>query len=729
MTSEDAFEIRRYDFTSNIFNDFQNLHRAKDFWPIVYILSDKYIKEAYVGETTDTYSRMANHLKNDSKKKLSAVHLIMSGKFNKSATLDIESNLIKYISGDGKYKLMNANVGLANHNYYQKKEYWNLFKDIWNRLRAEGVVEHAIEYIDNSDLFKYSPYKSLSPEQKTGLLTIMKALLHESYKNIIVEGGAGTGKTVMAIFLFKLLHTNLDEFNFKEFGEEEEEFVQLATLLKQKYPLPKTALVVPMSSFRKTLKKVFKNIKGLSSDMVIGPAELAKDEFDLVLVDESHRLRRRVNLGTYYRVFDSVSEQLGMDKYVCNELDWVLKQTKTAVLFYDPNQSIKPSDTPQENFDKLKTYPTTGIEFLKSQLRVKGGNDYIDYVTRLLDVNLPIDSKIFNTREYEFVLFDSIDDFITEIKQRNEESGLSRMIAGYAWPWVSNKNSDAYDIKIENTLLKWNSVTEDWINSPNSVNEVGCIHTTQAYDLNYAGVIFGNEIAYDKQKGEIVILKDKYHDKNGKQSIKDATELKKFVLNIYKTIMMRGIKGTYVYVCNPDLRDYFQKNILPFKPIKKSLLLPKENVIPFVNSIPLYNLRAAAGNFSEQQQIDLQNFDWVQIPASYKPSKDLFACIVKGESMDKIIPDGSLCLFRKYVGGSRNGKIVLVEHGDIQDPDFGMGYTVKEYQSIKKQTEESWAHISVILRPRSNNPMYKDILLTEDETHALKVIGIFECVL
>ena len=178
MSLSNVFEVKRYDFDLTIFNEFKNLHYAKDLWPVVYILSDGTLKEAYVGETTDTYERMNSHLKSDSKNKLTAVHLITSEKFNKSATLDIESNLIKYIDGDGQYKLLNGNIGLANHNYYQKKEvYWDIFKSIWDRLRSEGVSKHSIEYINNSDLFKYSPYKTLSNEQRNGLLIILKNLL------------------------------------------------------------------------------------------------------------------------------------------------------------------------------------------------------------------------------------------------------------------------------------------------------------------------------------------------------------------------------------------------------------------------------------------------------------------------------------------------------------------------------------------------------------------------
>jgi hypothetical protein len=729
MIFNNAFEVQRYNFSSNVLNEFQNSHYIKDLWPIVYILSDGDINEAYVGETTDTYTRMSTHLKNNTKSKLSVVHLITSEKFNKSSTLDIESNLIKYISGDGQYKLINGNVGLANHNYFQKKEvYWDMFKSIWDKLRAEGVSKHSIEYIDNSDLFKYSPYKSLSSDQSISLLSIINCLLSDDFKNIIVEGGAGTGKTILAIFLFKLLNSTNEDFNFNEFGESEVEYFEKITALKQKYPSPKMALVIPMSSFRNTLKKIFKNIKGLNASMVIGPAEIVKDDFDIEIVDESHRLRRRVNLGSYFHAFDVVCDKLNFDKTNCSELDWVIKQSKKSILFYDENQSIKPSDAKKEDFDKLKSEKQTKVEFLKSQFRVKGGNDYVKYIDNLLNCNFDLTQKTFSTNEYEFLLFESIDEMVSEIKLRDSENGLSRLIAGYSWPWISKNDKSLYDIKIENTLLQWNSVSIDFINSANSLNEVGCIHTTQGYDLNYAGIIFGNEITYNKEKNEIVILKENYFDINGKQSIVNPEDLKDFIINIYKTIMLRGIKGTYVYVCDKNLREYFEKYIPKNKIEKEILNFPKNDIRPFENCVPYYyELKAAAGNFSELQYVT--DYEWIELPLRFKPSRDLFACKVVGESMNKIISNGSICLFRKYLGGSRNGKIVLVEHTNLQDSEFGSKYAIKEYQSEKKIEADSWEHKSIKLKPVSYNSEFKDIELSEDELSELRVIGVFECVL
>ena len=725
-----AVKINHYNFENSLFEDFNTNHFAKDLWPLVYILSDGETKTAYVGETTDAYSRMSTHLKHKTKSKLNSVHLITCEKFNKSATLDIESNLIKYMSGDNVYNLLNGNLGLANHNYYQKKEiYWDIFNSIWNQLRAEGISKHSIEHIDNSDLFKYSPYKTLTNEQSEGLFQILQSLATGKDDNTIVEGGAGTGKTILAIFLFKMLSSELEDFSFKEFGTEEKKYIELVNRIRKTNPNPKMALVVPMSSFRSTLKKVFKNIKGLSASMVIGPAEVSKQKYDILVVDESHRLRRRVNLGAYFGAFDKVCEALNLDKHNCSELDWVTMQSNHTILFYDEGQSIKPSDAKKEGFDVLKTHHKTSILKLKSQFRVKGGNAYVDFIGSLLNSKFNSDTIKFNSKEYEFTLFDSLETMIEQIQLRDKESGLSRLIAGYSWEWKSNKDKNIFDIQIDNVKLKWNGTANDWINSEGSINEVGCIHTTQGYDLNYSGIIFGNEISFDPETNEIIIKEENYFDKNGKQSIKDPKELKAFIINIYKTIMLRGIKGTYVYVCDPLLRAYFESFIPKFLTEKtnSNTLFKTENIIPFENAIPLYDLKVAAGNFGTLQQVE--DVRWINLPDKIKPSEDLFACQVIGESMNKVIPNGSYCLFRKYSGGSRNGQIVLVENTNFHDSDFGSCYTIKEYESKKQEDKDGWKHQSIILKPLSTDRTYEKIILQEDELASFKVIGVFECVL
>jgi len=729
MMDNAAFKIERHDFDNSNIEALDN-HYANNLWPIVYLLSDELIKEAYVGETTDATNRLKTHLKNNKKNRLTTFRLISSHKFNKSATLDIESLLIKYLSGDGEYKLLNGNLGIANHNYYQKNEiYWDVFKSIWDELRQDGVAKHSLKHIDNSDLFKYSPYKSLTEEQKKGLCLVIDSLLDDNIHNTIIEGGAGTGKTILAIFLFKLLNSENNDFNFRDFGDDEIELKYKIGKLKEKYPKPQMALVVPMSSLRNTLKKVFKNIKGLRANMVIGPAELGKKHFDIVLVDESHRLRRRVNLGAYFGAFDKINDKLNLDKFSGNELAWVTLQSSKSVLFYDEAQSIKPSDVLKKDFDNLKNRNDTKTEYLQSQFRVKGGNSYVNYINSLLKCNLDKNQDNYISKHYEFVLFDNIKSFIEEIKLRNKEVGLARMIAGYSWKWISNKDDTLLDIEIEGMKLKWNSTNIDWVNSPNAINEVGCIHTTQGYDLNYSGIIFGNEISYSKEKNEIIIKEENYFDANGKQSIKDPNELKEFIINIYKTILLRGIKGTYVYACDKDLREYLSSYILPHESnlnINTKIDLRIENN-QFESSVPLYNLQAAAGDFSELQTVD--DNKWIQLPEYIHFSEDYFACKVIGESMNKIIPNDSICLFKKYRGGSRNGRIVLAGSTEIQDNDFGSGFTVKEYSSTKSSNNDSWSHESIILKPQSFDKSFEPIILSDEGLEDFKIVGMFEMVL
>lgn len=665
-------------------------------------------------------------MKDREKSKLTNVHLIDSELFNKSATLDIESSLIRYISADEQFTLLNGNLGLVEHNYYQKKEvYQDLFSMLWDKLRANGLAKHSLEHLDNSDLFKYSPYKSLSADQRQGLLGMLYVLLDNEVENLVVQGGAGTGKTILAIFLFKLLNSDNNDVNFREFANNEAEILEVLMQIKERYPTPRMALVVPMSSFRKTLKKAFKNISDLNPSMVIGPAELAKEKYDIVVVDESHRLRRRVNLGAYFHAFDKACEVLGFDKTSCSELDWVIKQSRKAILFYDPNQSIKPSDVNQSDFESLIKKGSCQVQKLVSQFRVGGGNAYSEFVNGLLNYKLD-DNKVYKSKAYDCLLFNSIEAFVEAIRKKNQEHGLSRMIAGYAWPWISKNDAEKFDIQIKNTLLRWNSTNEDWINSQDSVNEVGCIHTTQGYDLNYSGVIFGEEISFDEIQNKIVINESKYFDKNGKNSINDPALLKQYILNIYQTIMLRGIKGTYVYACDDALRRYLSKHILVADEAKLEVVSINKKLVAYENAVPLYDMVAAAGVFSDEQTV--VDYELISVPSSMRLTGDYFACRVEGESMNKIIPNGSICLFRKDQGGSRDGKLVLVELRDI-DTETSSRFTVKEYRSTKIQTEDSFEQVKIELLPKSYDNNYGVITLSGADLFEFKVVGEFVQVL
>jgi phage repressor protein C with HTH and peptisase S24 domain len=155
--------------------------------------------------------------------------------------------------------------------------------------------------------------------------------------------------------------------------------------------------------------------------------------------------------------------------------------------------------------------------------------------------------------------------------------------------------------------------------------------------------------------------------------------------------------------------------------------LSPEMVKPYENAVPMYDLEVAAGEFSEPQQVD--DFDWVELPDSFLPQKGHFVARVVGESMNKRIPDGSWCLFKENPGGTRNNKIVLVQHRDIQDQDTGSTYTVKVYSSEKIGSGDEWQHSKIVLKPDSYKEGYRVLEFEDDLLQELKVVGEFVAVI
>ncbi|WP_316846510.1 DNA/RNA helicase domain-containing protein [Pedobacter psychrodurus] len=554
-----------YDFNKQSLNKIQQNPWVKSQWPLVYFIQNQTTAEGYVGESTNGYSRIISHLANSSKASaFDQISIIGCDKFNKSATLDIESNLIRYIAAEGTYKLQNGNSGLVNHNYYQKDLYKSLFKEIWTKLVEKKFVSKSLREVENSELFKYSPYKSLNEDQYNSVLEILEGLTQERDQTIFVRGGAGTGKTVVATYLIKLLATNILRIDISEFNDEELREVSFIQAFQKKYPNAKIGLVVAMSSLRDSLRTVFKQVPGLSSSMVISPSETFKnkEKYDLLIVDEAHRLRQYKNIS-WMGAFRKNNQKLDLGD-TGNELDWIMANSKNQIFFYDEAQSVKPSDIPEAHFSKLLVADRTLKLELQSQMRVQGGENYIKFIDELLKVH-PERLPLYQSTNYELVYFDSLAELYEELAKKEQYFGLCRMVAGFSWPYQSKNDKDAIDIEIESLSFQWNQTEEDWVNSPNAFKEIGCIHTTQGYDLNYTGVIFGKEIDYNVQTGQIEIDAKQYFDVNGKKGIADPAHLKSYIINIYKTILYRGIRGSFVYACKPNLAAYLKEHLIIFQ--------------------------------------------------------------------------------------------------------------------------------------------------------------------
>jgi uncharacterized protein len=733
LSFELSIEVsEQYDFHKNALDKIEQNLWVKNQWPLVYFIQNESKRIAYVGESTNASSRIKNHLSNPNKSQVfNKISIIGSDKFNKSATLDIESSLIQYITSEGTYQLQNGNYGLVNHNYYQQDLYKDLFKEIWNKLIEKKIVSKSLTEIENSELFKYSPYKSLNEDQYNSVLEILNGLCLKNSNRIFISGSAGTGKTILATYLIKLLHSNISESNFEDFNDDELKEINYIREFQSKYPNAKIGLVIAMTSLRESLQTVFKKIPGLKASMIISPSDTfkLKEKYDLLIIDEAHRLRQYKNIS-WRGAFKNNNQKLKLDDSG-TELDWILANSKNQIFFYDAAQSVKPSDVDENNFKKLLSDSNTLNLELKSQMRVKGGNNYISFVDELLHVKRKT-SEHFKIKDYELLVFDSLKDLYEELGKKEKTYGLCRLVAGYSWPWLTDPRKKekpepgTADIELEGLKFIWNSTQEDWVNSPNAFNEIGCIHTVQGYDLNYTGIIFGKEINYDKTTGQIIIDRELYFDIYGKNSASDE-DLKSYIINIYKTIMYRGIRGTFIYACNEELREYLKDNMVTYQKDIPFRILPVEEVKPYVNAVPLVDITVAAGNFSDLQiQTD---FDWIELPFHIAVKEGYFVCKVIGESMNKKIPNGSYCLFKKDFGGSREGKIVLVESTYVQDSDFGSGYTVKEYHSVKHFENDQWHHQSISLQPLSYDSDFETIELEEDALNSLKVVGIFECVL
>lgn len=146
----------------------------------------------------------------------------------------------------------------------------------------------------------------------------------------------------------------------------------------------------------------------------------------------------------------------------------------------------------------------------------------------------------------------------------------------------------------------------------------------------------------------------------------------------------------------------------------------------YENCVPFYDISVAAGGFSESQQAS--NFEWVELPESYKPTKEHFVCKVTGASMNKIIPNGSWCLFKKDPGVQEKEKLSWCNIIIFKIRNMHQGIQLK-LMRVKVVKEEEWSHKKIILKPNSYDPDYQPIELNDDELSTLKVVGIFVAVL
>lgn len=527
---------------------------------------------------------------------------------------------------------------------------------------------------------------------------------------LIVEGGPGTGKSVVAINL-------------------------LANLTKEgmvaRYVSKNAA---PRAVYTTKLKGIVKNsyvnnLFGGSGSFI----ECEPNLFDVLIVDEAHRLNLKSGL------FQNMGD---------NQITEIINASKFSVFFIDNDQRVHINDigTSREIQDLAKKSGAQVATLkLESQFRCNGSDGYLSWLDNTLQIANTANIKL-TADTFDFRVFDDPNELRREIEKKNQHNNKSRMVAGYCWDWKSKKNPLFKDVKIPefNFEMQWNLEGDgsNWIIAPDSVKEIGCIHTCQGLELDYVGVIVGPDIRYENGsvitdfkgrskmdqslKGIISLFRE-----NPKEALETADRI---IKNTYRTLMTRGMKGCWVYFCNKPLAEHFrmQMKLSEDKSTAEEILDLKPRIEPdvmdsakFIDFLPFYTIKAACGKFGEGEEANISG--WVRADGLGKLNKNMFVVRASGKSMEPKIADGSLCVFRANVVGSRNNKIVLVQHHSLFDPDHSGNFTIKTYTSKKAydQATGEWIHEKIVLKPLNSD--YEPIILAEEDNY--QVVGELVAVL
>lgn len=450
--------------------------------------------------------------------------------------------------------------GVIDSNFYQDHiERAPLFLRRDADLLTNFIKQH-VRYGDNKDILfkidngKVKPSKALA-DSLSGLLKgnkefvliddqkivyeyALKLARESSVKNknvLIVEGGPGTGKSVVAInLLVNLINQN-----------------QLCKYVTRN-SAPRHVYETKLTGSMK--KTHISNLFSGSGSFYNVDANL----FDALIVDEAHRLNEKSGM------FKNNGE---------NQIMEIIQSAKLSIFFIDENQKVTLHDigekeTIREYAKKLNANVTEMS--LTSQFRCNGSDGYLAWIDNALQIRDTANESL-REIDYDFRVIENPNELRDLIIEKNQKNNKARIVAGYCWDWISKKNASLDDIIFPkyNFSAKWN-LSDDgmlWIIKPDSVKEIGCIHTCQGLEVDYIGVIVGPDLIV--RNGEVIT--DAAMRSTGDSSVKgyknllrknplEAKErLDKIIKNTYRTLMTRGQKGCYIYCADSETQEYFKE--------------------------------------------------------------------------------------------------------------------------------------------------------------------------
>lgn len=373
-----------------------------------------------------------------------------------------------------------------------------------------------------------------------GVLDSARKVLKTGRKRtVIVKGGPGTGKTVLAVNLLATLIAN---------GE------SAVYVTKNQAPRYVYNCKLKGSMKRSRIDALFRGSGGFTN--------APENAFDVILTDEAHRLNEKSGL------YSNLGE---------NQVMEIVRSSRLSVFFIDEDQRVTLKDI--GTVDEIRRYASEFgsdvIEMeLDSQFRCSGSDGYLEWLDNTLQIRETANLDLDPSFDYDFRVFDDPNEMKAEIEVRNETNDRSRIVAGYCWNWISEgkNNADVHDITIPEYgfEMSWNlGSTTTWAIDPGSVEEAGCIHTCQGLEFDYVGVIIGPDMRYDPATGTIVTDATKRartdqslkglktgHSKEEQKEIAD-----RIIKNTYRVLMTRGMKGCYVYCTDKALASHLRDSL------------------------------------------------------------------------------------------------------------------------------------------------------------------------
>ncbi len=427
--------------------------------------------------------------------------------------------------------------------YGDNKE--NLYKIEKGRIRPSKSLQDSL-----NSMLKGNPEFVMIDDQKVvyeqAIYLAKKALRTNTKQVLVVTGGPGTGKSVLAINL-------------------------LVELTKQNMVCQYvTKNAAPRNIYSAKLKQDFR--KGHIDNLFKGSGsylDAPKDEFDALIVDEAHRLNEKSGM------FSNLGE---------NQTKEVINASKFSVFFIDERQRVTLKDAGSiADIQKFSLEYDAELNFmnLESQFRCNGSDGYLAWIDDVLQIRETANSNFLGS-QYDFRVYENPDDLRNEIERLNKKNNKSRIVAGYCWNWdkVGQSDPDYYDIVLPefDFNMSWNlGNSATWAIDETSVREAGCIHTCQGLEFDYVGVIIGDDLRYENEQVMTDYTKRAKTDnslKGLKKMLKSEPEkaahlADEIIRNTYRTLMTRGQKGCFVYCTDLELAAYlknrFQKSNKEYK--------------------------------------------------------------------------------------------------------------------------------------------------------------------